>query len=385
MRPKLQPIELPQDPPQRTETASSGVSIDATERERAAAAHRESEEKFKRIFHASLDAVVLSDVKESRYLDVNGEFVNLTGFSAEEVIGRTPMELGIWIDNAGDLEARRREIEARRIVRNVETAFRRKDGTERWALFSAVIVEIGGQPRLLSFIRDITERRQVERSLRELSGRLLQLQDQERRRIALELHDSTAQTLAALAMNLALVSESLEKSSGPERRALDAAIALADQCSQEIRTLSYLLHPPLLEEVGLASALRHFVDGFAERSGIDVSCALPDGLERLPREIETTLFRVMQESLTNIHRHSGSPTATVVLRKSAKRVTLEVRDRGRGIPAALLEGKSDAKALGVGIPGMRERVRQLGGRLDVSSRGRGVTVKVVLPLPAAQA
>jgi len=311
---------------------------------------------------------------------VNGEFTLLTGYPREEVLGKTAMELGIWTDS-GDLRNARRQLLEQRVVRNVETPFRTKSGATRWALFSAAVVEIAGEERLLSFVRDITERRRTEAELRELSGRLLQLQDQERRRIALELHDSTAQTLAALAMNLALVKKSDGALGGGACKALEAAIRLADQCSQEIRTLSYLLHPPLLEEMGLASALRAYVQGFAQRSGIEISCELPDETERLPREIETTLFRVAQESLTNIHRHSGSRTAKIRLKRTATSASVEVRDQGRGIPADVLERSSDLKALGVGIPGMRARVRQLGGSLDVTSGSRGVTIRVSLPIP----
>jgi PAS domain S-box-containing protein len=359
---------------------ASGCSLDVTERMSVEAALRESEEKFKRVFESSLDAIVITDLSAGRYLEVNGEFTALTGYSREEVIGRTAMELGIWTDDIGKLNDDRRELHDRRAVRNRETPFHTKSGETRWALFSAAIVDIGGRPRLLSFVRDITERRRTEGELRELSGRLLQLQDQERRRIALELHDSTAQTLAALAMNLALVKKSETVLEPRSRKALEGAFRLADQCSQEIRTLSYLLHPPLLDEMGLTSALRAYVDGLAHRSGIAVSCELPaENERRLPREIETTMFRVAQESLSNIVRHSGSRTAKVRLRRNASHVTLEIRDQGRGIPAAVIE-RTDVKGLGVGIPGMRARVRQLGGSLHVTSGPRGATIRVSLPL-----
>jgi len=363
---------------------ASGFSVDVTARFGAEAAMRDSEEKFKRIFESSLDAIVIADVESGRYLDVNNEFSSLTGYSREEVVGRTAMELGIWTE-PGDFGEARKQIRQHGVVRNVETPFRMKNGTVRWGLFSSVVIEISGEQRLLSFVRDISERRRTEAELRELSGRLLRLQDQERRRIALELHDSTAQTLAALAMNLALVQKSKAGVDPASRRALDAAIKLADQCSQEIRTLSYLLHPPLLEEIGLISALRCYADGFSERSGIRVSLELPADTERLPRDVETTLFRIAQESLTNIHRHSGSPTAKIRVRRTSDHVTLEVRDYGRGIPADVLEGSSDVASLGVGITGMRARVRQLGGSLEVSTRTRGAVVKVTLPLTRSAA
>jgi len=343
------------------------------------AALRESEEKFKRIFESSLDAVTINDVADGRYLEVNDEFTTLTGYEREEVIGKTPGELGIWSAPV-DFRGIRRELGNRRIVRNIETPFHRKDGTTSWALFSAVVLPIGGKARLLSFVRDITTRRRNEAAIRELSGRLLQLQDRERRRIAMELHDSTAQTLAALAMNLALVKKSESRLDAVARRALDAALRLADQSSQEIRTLSYLLHPPLLDEMGLVSALRAYAQGFADRSGIDLSCDLPKGVERLPRDVETALFRVAQESLTNIHRHSGSRKAKIRLRRDDHRAELEIRDYGRGIPRGVLESESDVQGIGVGLPGMRARVRQLGGSFDVRSGDRGATIRVSLPL-----
>jgi len=357
---------------------ASGFTLDVTARLAVEEALRESEDKFKRVFESSLDAVTITDLSDGCYLEINGEFTSLTGYARDEVIGRTPKDLGIWVD-PGDLREAQRQIRDRRVVRNVEMPFRTKSGATRWALLSAVVIDIGGRPRVLSFVRDITERRRTEGELRELSGRLLQLQDQERRRIALELHDSTAQTLAALAMNLALVKKSETLLEDRPRRALEGAIRLADQCSQEIRTLSYLLHPPLLDEMGLSSALRAYVEGFAHRSGIELSCELPDDTDRLPPEVETTLFRVAQESLTNILRHSGSRTAKIRLRRSATHATLEVRDHGRGIPAEVLE-RAAVKGFGVGIPGMRARVRQLGGSLDVTSGTRGATIRVSLPL-----
>jgi PAS domain S-box-containing protein len=358
-----------------------GLSLDVTARIGVEAALRESEDKFKRIFESSLDAVTINDVSDGKYLEVNDEFTSLTGFAREEVVGRTPAELGIWSSPA-DFSGIRRQLRDHGLVRNVEILFRMKDGTMRWALFSAVLLSIGGQTRLLSFVRDITDRRRTEAEVRELSGRLLQLQDRERRRIALELHDSTAQTLAALAMNLALVKKSEDVLDNGAKRGLAAAIALADQCSQEIRTLSYLLHPPLLDEMGLSSALRAYTEGFAQRSGIELSCELPSEVDRLPREVETTLFRIAQEGLTNIHRHSGSRKARIRLRRDDTHAMLEIRDYGRGIPADVLQPTSELQVLGVGLPGMRARVQQLGGSFEILSGERGATIKVSLPITA---
>jgi signal transduction histidine kinase len=218
-------------------------------------------------------------------------------------------------------------------------------------------------------------------SLRELTARLLQLQDEERRRFARELHDSVGQTLAALAMNLATAQSDIEKLSDTVRTLSDST-AMVQDMSKEIRTISHLLHPPLLDEAGLTSALRWYIQGFVERSGIEVDLDLADDFGRLPRELETTVFRVVQECLTNIHRHSESPIAKIRLIRSEKSVQVEIRDEGKGIPQEKRMEMSSSGTVGVGIRGMRERVRQLGGSLEIESseRARGTTIVVRLPL-----
>jgi signal transduction histidine kinase len=221
----------------------------------------------------------------------------------------------------------------------------------------------------------------VNRNLRELSARLMQLQDDERRRIARELHDSVGQTLAALGMNLSLVRNDVERLSSVIS-ALNDSENLVREMSSEVRTISHLLHPPLLDEAGLCSALRWYVDGFAQRSGIKVDLDLPEDFGRLPAELETAIFRVIQESLTNIHRHSGSPLATIQLRQRDQ-VFVEIADKGKGIPAEKLQEMATSGTPGVGIRGMRERLRQLGGTLDIESGRSGTVVAVRLPLDAA--
>jgi signal transduction histidine kinase len=219
----------------------------------------------------------------------------------------------------------------------------------------------------------------ANRNLRELSARLLQLQDEERRRIARELHDSVGQMLAALNMNLSAVRVDVE-------RLAKTASALADsenlvqQMSTEVRTISHLLHPPLLDEAGLSSALRWYVDGFAVRSKIKLDLDLPDDFRRLPPESETAIFRVVQECLTNIHRHSGSPIARIRLRQRDDQVIVEIEDKGQGIPPEKQQEMTSSGAPGVGIRGMRERLRQLGGTLEIHSNGSGTVIVVKLPL-----
>jgi signal transduction histidine kinase len=219
----------------------------------------------------------------------------------------------------------------------------------------------------------------ANQNLRELSARLLQLQDEERRRIARELHDSVGQMLAALNMNLSAVRGDIERLSKTASALADSE-NLVHEMTSEVRTISHLLHPPLLDEAGLLSALRWYVDGFALRSNIKVDLDLPEDFGRLSRESETAIFRVVQECLTNIHRHSGSPIAKIRLRQRDKQVTVEIADKGKGVPAEKREAMSSSGTPGVGIRGMRERLRQLGGTLEINSSGSGTAITVSLPI-----
>jgi signal transduction histidine kinase len=222
-------------------------------------------------------------------------------------------------------------------------------------------------------------RTQREEQLRHLSVRLMTMQDEERRRIARELHDSAGQTLAAIKMAVA----SLEFSD-PRNvlllRQLDSVNALVDDALREIRTTSYLLHPPLLDEVGIASAARWFVEGFAQRSGIQVTCEIAQGIERPARDCELVLFRILQESLTNVHRHAGASIASVRLWLDTDHLNLEVADNGSGISKERLTHLSrTGGSAGVGIAGMRARVRELGGYLEIASDNTGTIVMAKVP------
>ena len=227
---------------------------------------------------------------------------------------------------------------------------------------------------------EVAVRQQAEDQLRHLSVRLMMMQDEERRHIARELHDSAGQTLAAIKMAVASLQFSGRKA--PDfPQLLDDLNALADEALREIRTTSYLLHPPLLDEAGLACAARWFVEGFAKRSGIEVQCDMPDQMERPPRGCELVLFRVLQECLTNVHRHSGATGAHVTLSLESNWLKLEIGDNGGGISEERLRRLNSAAGnAGVGIAGMRERVRELGGTLDIRSSQTGTTVSVALPI-----
>jgi len=227
---------------------------------------------------------------------------------------------------------------------------------------------------------EISVREQAESDLRQLSTRLMTLQDEERRRIARDLHDTVGQTLAAVKMSIALIRQ--VKGAPPALQPLiDDLNALADEALQEVRTTSYLLHPPLLDEAGIAPAARWFVEGFARRSGLHIECDIPQHVERPSRDGELVLFRILQESLTNVHRHSQASAATVRLTRTGQHIEIEVTDNGKGIPEARLRRiDSSAAQAGVGITGMRERVLKLGGLFHIEALNPGTAVRVALPL-----
>src|ERR1700733_13448724 len=225
----------------------------------------------------------------------------------------------------------------------------------------------------------------TETSLRQLSARLLQLQDEERRRIARDLHDTTGQKIAPLSMSLDRVARLLDTRKPERQEALNEARDIVRMIGEEIRTLSYLLHPPLLDESGLGSAIRWYAEGFQKRSGIHLTVDISPDLGRLSTEVEMALFRVVQESLTNVHRYSGSPDAEINVVGTPDAVNLEVVDHGKGIEAGTARVKVEGiAALGVGIPGMRERLRQLGGQLEVDFGRDGTRVSASVPLKKAK-
>ncbi len=221
-----------------------------------------------------------------------------------------------------------------------------------------------------------TELEHKSEEIQQLNGRLMQLQDEERRRLARELHDSTGQMLAALNINLTLLKDMTAGSEPKMTKIVQESGSLTEELTRQIRTMSYLLHPPLLDEAGLESALRWYVDGFSQRSNIAVDIKASDNLGRLPSDLEIALFRVVQESLTNVHRHSGSRVAGVHIGRDNHQVVLEVRDEGKTEG----DGKKTFSP-GVGILGMRERVRQLGGRLEIHSDQAGTLIRALVPLP----
>jgi PAS domain S-box-containing protein len=477
---------------------------------------RRSERMFSTAFRSSPDAVGISAIPGGQFLEVNDSFTRFTGYTREEALGKTPLELNLWKEPnhrtkvmsklqkesevkeeefyfqmksgetrvgqfSGTLIELDRQLCALIIVRDVtarrkaeeasrasEARFRtlvqdfhvgvvllgpdaailfanraaqqmfgitidqaqgknssqldliciREDGTELpfdmrpgplalrtgqpilnevlgwhrrgsseilWMLGNAVpqFSQDGSISSVISSFTNITERKQAEEALHQLSTRLLQLQDEERRRLGRELHDSLAQSVLAVNLSLAQAMQPPDSLDERSRRALSEARRILQEMSREIRTLSYLLHPPLLDELGLVSAVKEYSEGFSERSGIKLDLSAQAGFGRLSQESETALFRIVQESLSNIQRHSGSKTAKIHLRADSACVNLEVSDRGKGMGKNAVErGNGSGTRLGVGILGMRERMAQLGGKLEIESNSRGTTVRATIPLGA---
>jgi PAS domain S-box-containing protein len=348
---------------------------DITKRKRAEEALRESEQRYGTLFAGTRDAVFMAD-REGRLVEANPAALALFGYSQEE-LGH--LRMGDLYMGGSAAYSFLRTVAREGEVQDFELKMRRRDGTPMDCLVTAGARRdaAGRVVRYQGIIRDVTAQRQAERGLRDLSAHLLRLQDEERRRLARELHDSTGQDLAALAINLAVALREAEALGPRGRKAVADCQAIADRCARGLRTLSYLLHPPLLDEMGLVAAVRWLAEGFQARSGIHLSLALPEDLGRLGADMETALFRIVQEALTNVHRHSGSARAWVRLVREGQAVRLEIEDDGAPGPAP---GRERRAGMGVGIAGMKERARQLGGHLEVSGGPRGTTVRAVFPL-----
>jgi len=234
--------------------------------------------------------------------------------------------------------------------------------------------------RTVELEMQVIAQRKAEECLRELTAQTLKLQDEQSRRIARELHDSAGQYLAAIQMNLSVLERDSSSLTTSQANRISDSIEMVSRCTSEIRTMSYLLHPPLLDEMGLPAALAAYSDGFAHRSGIRVQLDIAKDFKRLPTDSETGIFRIVQQSLANIHRHSGSRVAKVAIRQDAEEITLMISDEGGGIAPEVLEDiNSGAGLVGVGMAGMRERTRIMKGHFHVSSSSRGTTIEIRLP------
>jgi PAS domain S-box-containing protein len=299
----------------------------------------------------------------------------LYGWTSAEVIGHAPQELIRTVFPIPFSEIIRNELWEGELLQT------KRDGSRitvasRWTTLRNQQGQLAGW---LEINTDITARKQAEDAARRLSGRILNLQDEERRRIARELHDSLGQYLTAAKINLDLLSARIVGER--EHELLSDCAETISRCLTETRTLSHLLHPPLLDEAGFVSAARWYAEGLAKRSGITVNLDFPPDLDRLEREIETALFRALQEALTNVYRHSGGSTVDVLLQLDAEQVRMEIKDDGRGMPEQRVQRVTKGGiGAGVGLAGMRERVREVGGSLILLSGSTGTRVIITIPL-----
>lgn len=482
-----------------SEPVVRGLAHDVTEQKRAEQALRRSEEKFSKAFRSSPVEIAITTLEEGRYLEANESVERNTGFSREELLGHTSVELGFWLDLAeraalvedmrkngrvtnrvirqraksGEIAIKRYSAELIHIndqdcllavsqditeLKKAEERFKgllqsapdamvivngegrvvlinsqteklfgysieellnqkvemilperyrekhiahrrhffdeprvrpmgaglelfalRKDGTEFPVEVSLSPLQTEEGVLVSSAIRDITERKRAQEELQRLSGRLLQSQDEERKRIARELHDSTGQDLVALATMLGQLRSRVPGVERKSRKLLSECKALADKCVRDVRTLSYVLHPPVLEQAGLRDAIHDYVNGFTKRSGIQVELEMPSRVGRLARDVELALFRVVQEGLTNVQRHSRSQHAKIRIDRNPDLI-LEISDSGNGVRDGETRRASEAPfQFGVGIPSMQERVMLIGGRLEINTTRSGTTVRVRIP------
>ena len=360
---------------------------DVTEQRRAAEALRESEERFRTLV-TDLQVAVLLFRPDNRIEYANAAAYRMFEIPVGTAIGKLPDEdygVSVCSEDGIPLGLEDRPVpmalRTRKPVPGRVYGIRRAGRDKTVWVFGNAIPQLdsnGNLIRVINSLADVTEMKNAERAIHNLSSQLVRLQDEERRRIGRELHDGLAQTVLAINLSLAQVRQSLTSEDHAASRSLEKARSLTQQMSREIRTLSYLLHPPLLDDLGLLSALREYAHGFSERSSIDTQLEVLSDFARLSQALELALFRVVQESLANVQRHSGSTTALIRLRQDGPGVTLEIIDHGCGIAAPHFRNGTKPARLGVGIPGMRERISQLGGRLDILSDSSGTTVRATV-------
>ena len=356
-----------------------GTAQEITARKEAENKLRDSEDRYRDLVEHSTDLICTHSL-DGFLLSVNELPVKLLGFSREELLNK-PMQDFIVPEGREEFNEYLRNIAISGSAKGLMVVIAKSGERRIWEYKNTLRTDGVSVPIVRGIAHDITEIKQAEKELQSLPGRLLRLQDEERRKIARDLHDSTGQDLVALGTILSQLRESIPAAKRTWQKSVSQCQSIADRTLREVRTLSYVLHPPMLDEAGLEDAIREFADGFEPRTGIELSLDISDNFGRLPRDTEIGLFRVIQESLINIQRHSGSRSAQIKMMRDAKKILLEVSDQGHGIcPAELRKKVTSGCYAGVGLPSMEERVKQVGGKLAIESSQRGTSVHVTVPI-----
>ncbi|HPR50166.1 MAG TPA: PAS domain S-box protein [Deltaproteobacteria bacterium] len=362
--------------------ALEGFIADTTAQKRAQQELRRSEEKFSKAFHASPDWISISTLKDGIYIDVNEAFMEHSGFSIEEVIGRSSLELGIW-EHKEDRDIVKQKIREHGGISNEEVNFRTKQGTILTMLWSAEMFEFGGEECILSVSRDITDRKNMEeqlkhsqKQLRDLYKNLQETREAERTRISREIHDDLGQELTGLKLEVAFLKRKLPRDSTD---LIDKTSQISDHIDlavESVRRISMDLRPALLDQLGLVAAIEWQADDFQKRTGIVCTLSIDPEITLKSTKLSTTIFRIFQETLTNITRHAHASRVSVSLHQVDGSIDLLVKDNGKGI-----EKEEIANPKSFGIIGMKERVSDWGGDIQISGkRGKGTTVKVRIPI-----
>ena len=336
---------------------------------------RGSEEKFSKSFRESPLAIAITRMSDSRYIDVNEIFEQQTGWNRNELIGRTPFDIGLWV-NSDQRTAFLQQLSTQGSVRDLEVRVRRKNGETRTSLGSAALIEVGGEPCVLSVIADVTERKQAEQVLSSLSRRLIEAHEEERTWIARELHDDISQRIALVSVDLESLKNGLPSSEVQSRSHLEGVEQRIRDLGNDIRALSHRLHSSKLDYLGLAAACRGFCGELSHRQGVEIKFSADSVPANLSKEISLCLFRVLQEALQNAVKHSGVREFQVSLNGAPDKVEVRVHDCGSGF-----DPEKATNGHGLGLTSMKERLKLVDGQLAIDSKpGSGTSVHARVPL-----